>query len=66
MPGFASPHLTPSHAVSLPQLTNRSEDQTDSLGSNRRQASLLKVNLDKQHSKDVAHVTLTSELLLRL
>ncbi|KAM3187031.1 hypothetical protein ACTXT7_003119 [Hymenolepis weldensis] len=52
MPGFASPQVMLSHAVSLPQLAIPSEDQALPFSRDRRQASLLKVNLDKQNSKD--------------
>lgn len=70
MPGFASPQVMVPHAVSLPQLTIRSEDQAVPLSRDRRQASLLKVNLDKQNSKDgkfspvraMSHLTTHSHL----
>ncbi|KAM7537369.1 hypothetical protein Aperf_G00000066518 [Anoplocephala perfoliata] len=64
MPGFASPQVTPSHAVSLPQLAVRSDDQTVPFSHDHRQASLLKVNLDKQNSREGLGVELSSQLVI--
>ncbi|CDS42578.1 tight junction protein ZO 3 [Echinococcus multilocularis] len=64
MPGFASPQVTPSHAVSLPQLTARSEDHLATLTRDRRQASFLKVNLAKQNPQDGLGVELSGQLVV--
>ncbi|VDM16086.1 unnamed protein product [Hydatigera taeniaeformis] len=64
MPGFASPQLPPAHAASLPQLSVRSEDHTSTLTRDRRQASLLKVNLAKQNPQDGLGVELSGQFVI--
>ena len=52
MPGFSNTQVTPAHAASLPQLSVQSENQPAPLIRDRRQASLLKINLAKENPQD--------------
>ena len=61
VPGFANSQLTPVHTASLSQLSAQSEDLPAPLVRDRRQASLLKVNLAKQSPQDGKITTQTEE-----